>query len=123
MNSKHKIYSNNSLERAIELRNGDRRKEKKPRKFLEYKVDYNPPPYNESLKLSKDVIYDAVIRVIKSGMVINSSELAEMCWPGMRGRDPRHPNHHHYSSQVTMALKTIPGAVRDRDEPSMWKIK
>ena len=51
---------------------------------------------------------------IKSGMVIQSNVLAEMIWPNMTGRDPRWPTAHPYAPHVSMALKEVKGAKRDR---------
>lgn len=111
-----------SIERQIELNDASRRpKVRKSRKPQEFKVDYRPPAFNESLKLTKDEILDKVLLHIKSGMNINSNELAEMIWPNMTGRDPRWPTVHPYASHVTMTLKTVQGAKRDRST-GIWII-
>ena len=88
---KPKNYS--SLEREIEMNDESRKRKKpKPRKAQEFKVDFRPPPSNLSLKLTKDEILDKVLLNIKSGMKIRSSDLAEVIWPNMIGRDPRWPS-------------------------------
>lgn len=110
---KPKPYS--TIERQIELNDESRRRKvPKPRKPQEFKVDYRPPAVNESLKLTQDEILDKVLSNIKPGMNIRSSDLAEIIWPGLIGRDRRWPTVHPYSSHVTMTLKKVPGAKRDK---------
>lgn len=117
---KPKHYS--SLEREIELNDESRkRKTPKARKAHEFKVDFRPPPSDLSLRLTKDEILDKVLLNIKPGLKIKSSDLAERIWPNMTGRDPRWPSVHPYASQVTMALKGVKGAKRDKNT-GVWII-
>lgn len=120
--SAFKLREFHSLERQINLQKVKSSKNPKFRKPHEWEVVYQAPSHSESLKISMEEISEAVVKVIKTGMKIKSSELAEICWPGLKGRDPRRPSHHPYSSSVSMALKNLPFARRDKMDSTVWII-
>jgi len=103
-----------SIGREIDLHGSRRSKSPKERKHQEFKVDYTPPPYRESLRLTIPEILTEVSLHLCAGMTFTSSELAEKIWPGMTGRDPRWPTVHPYASCVTIVLKSFNFVKRDR---------